>query len=169
MGGHNKLYIASQMLLKAARDFEAATDELEYVNCILLAGAVINICYPIIEEKGGTSKFRQMADLATTIMEMRNGKPMDVKDRSNQIRRFLSFDLFAYNALKHAGDRAKGIKASDDIFFEADLKREAEQLICAAISDFGSVPHSSAAIRAFDPAVVDLVRSPWPPSVAPLP
>jgi hypothetical protein len=162
MTKHNKLHIASQLLLSAARDFQVATTDADYVKCILLAGAVVNICYPIVEEVGGTSSQQATAELATRLTEMRTGKPLDKKSRDAQVKRFIGFDAFVYNALKHAGDPRKDVAAIDDIFFEADLKREARSLILTAMDDFRSVPHAPSAIANFDPELLTLLNSPWP-------
>lgn len=162
MTRRNKLDIASQLLLSAARDFEVAATDADYVKCILLAGAVVNICYPIVEETGGKSSQRASAELATKLMEMRTGEPLDKKAQDAQVKRFIGFDGFVYNTLKHAGDTRKKIAAIDDIFFEADLKREARNLILTAIDDFRSVPHAPGAIANFDPELLTLVNSPWP-------
>lgn len=162
MTKHNKLHIASQLLLSAARDFEVATTDADYVKCILLAGAVVNICYPIIEEVGGTSSQRATAELATRLTEIRTGEPLDRKSREALVKRFIGFDTFVYNTLKHAGDTRKSVAAVDDIVFEADLRREAKDLILTAIDDFRSVPHAQSAIANFDPELLTLVNSPWP-------
>ena len=162
MAEHNKLQIASQLLLSAARDFETAKTDTDYVKCILLAGAVINICYPIVEETGGKSSQRASAELAARLTEMRTGEPFNAKVWEAQVKRFIGFDAFVYNALKHTGDTRKKVAAFDDIFFQADLKQEARNLILNAIDDFRSVPHSAGAIANFDPELLTLVNSPWP-------
>lgn len=159
---HNKLHIASQLLLSASRDFEVATTDADYVKCILLAGAVVNICYPIVEEMGGKSSQRARAELATRLTEIHRDEPFDKKTRDTQVKRFIGFDVFVYNTLKHAGNSKEKISARDDIFFDADLKHEAENLILTAIDDFRSVPHSPGAIANFDPELLTLVNSPWP-------
>jgi hypothetical protein len=163
MTRHNKLHLASQLLLCAAREFEAATTDADYVKCILLAGAVVNICYPIVEETGGKSRQRSRAELATKLTEVRNGESLTTKDWDAQVKRFIGFDTFVYNTLKHAGDTRKKVAAIDDIFFEADLKDEAQELILTAIDDFTAVPHSQGAIVSFAPELLTLVNSPWPP------
>jgi hypothetical protein len=161
VGKHNKLMIASEFLLNAARDYEVAKTNTDYAKCILLAGAVINICYPIIEELGGKSTQRANAELATKMMESR-GVVFDESGRVKQVQKFIGCDSFVYNSLKHSGNKIKKIDASQDIFFEADLKEEAEQLIRTAISEFMAVPHSQGAIESFDSSLLDLVNSPWP-------
>lgn len=162
MERHNKLYLASQLLLSSAKGFDEATTDADYVRCILLAGAVVNICYPIVEETGGKSKHRARAELATKLTEVRNGESLPAKDWEAQVKRFIGFDTFVYNSLKHAGDTRKKIAAIDDIYFEADLKGEAEELILTAIHEFREVPHSQGAIAKFDPELLVLVNSPWP-------
>lgn len=162
MAEHNKLHIASQLLLSAARDFETATTDADYVKCILLAGAVVNICYPIVEETGGKSSQRASGELATRLTERHTGETLDTKAWEAQVKRFIGFDVFVYNALKHAGDPRKKVAAIDDIFFEADLKHEARNLILNAIDDFRAVPHSRRDIADFDPELLTLVNSPWP-------
>lgn len=162
MAEHNKLQIASQLLLSAARDFETATTDTDYVKCILLAGAVVNVCYPIVEELGGKTSQRGTAELATKLTELRTGACLDEKAREALIKRFIGSDVFVYNALKHAGDRRKNVAATDDIFFEADLKNEARELILIAIDNFRLLPHAPGAIANFDPELLTLVNSPWP-------
>ena len=162
MAKHDKLQIASQLLLSAARDFEMAKTDTDYVKCILLAGAVVNICYPIVEELGGKSSQRASAELATRLTEIHNGEPLDMKARTALVKRFIGFDAFVYNSLKHAGDTRNNVAATGDICFEADLKHEARNLILNAIDDFRSVPHSPGAINKFDPELLTLVNSPWP-------
>jgi len=162
MAEHNKLQIASQLLLSAARDFKTATTDTDYVKCILLAGAVVNVCYPIVDELGGKTSQRETAELATKLTELRTGAAFDEKARDALIKRFIGSDVFVYNALKHAGDRRKNVAATDDILFEADLKHEARELILIAIDNFRLLPHPPGAIANFDPELLTLVNSPWP-------
>lgn len=162
MKTHDKLHIVSELLLSAARDFDVAKTDADYVKCILLAGAVVNICYPIVEELGGKTSQRGTAELATKLTELHTGAALDKKARDALIKSFIGSDVFVYNALKHAGDRRKNVAATDDIFFEADLKHEARELILIAIDNFRLVPHAPGAIANFDPELLTLVNSPWP-------
>ena len=61
MKTHDKIQLASEMLLTAAQDYKNAKSEIDYVKCILLAGAVINVTYPLVKEFGGKTKAAETA------------------------------------------------------------------------------------------------------------
>lgn len=48
-----------------------------------------------------------------------------------------------YGALKHAGNNKRKISASNDLYFEADLKKEAAYMLDAAKDDFRNIEVSS--------------------------
>lgn len=159
---HNKLLLAGEMLVAASNSYKAASTDIDYIKCILLAGAVINISYPLIEELGGKSKQRSSAELATFLME-RSGHVFEGKQKAKQISRFIGFSNFAYNSLKHTGDKTKDVLPSDDLYFESNLKIEAERIIIDAISDFIGVPFSQSLINThFSDELLDLLSSNWP-------
>lgn len=159
---HNKLLLAGEMLVAASNSYKEASTDIDYIKCILLAGAVINICYPLIEELGGKSKQRSSAELATFLME-RSGNVFKGKQKAKQVSRFIGFSNFAYNSLKHTGDKTKDVLPSDDLYFESNLKIEAERIIIDAISDFIGVPFSQSLINThFSDDLLDLLSSNWP-------
>lgn len=148
--------------MAASNSYKEASTDIDYIKCILLAGAVINICYPLIEELGGKSKQRSSAELATFLME-RSGNVFKGKQKAKQVSRFIGFSNFAYNSLKHTGDKTKDVLPSDDLYFESNLKIEAERIIIDAISDFIGVPFSQSLINThFSDDLLDLLSSNWP-------
>ena len=148
--------------MAASNSYKEASTDIDYIKCILLAGAVINICYPLIEELGGKSKQRSSAELATFLME-RSGNVFKGKQKAKQVSRFIGFSKFAYNSLKHTGDKTKDVLPSDDLYFESNLKIEAERIIIDAISDFIGVPFSQSLINThFSDDLLDLLSSNWP-------
>ena len=48
-----------------------------------------------------------------------------------------------YGALKHAGNKKRKTSASNDLYFEADLKKEASYMLDAAKNDFRNIQVSS--------------------------
>jgi hypothetical protein len=162
MKTHDKIQLASEMLLTAAQDYKNAKSEIDYVKCILLAGAVINVTYPLVKEFGGKTKAAETAELATRIMEIRQGAPFGKKKRQAQIARFMAQDNYVYNSLKHAGNDSKQLRASDDLDFDADLKAEAEQKILDARAEFMRLPLGPGATNKFSDELRDFLTSNWP-------
>jgi len=162
MKTHDKIRLAGEMLTTAARDYKSAQGDMDYVKCILLAGAVINIAYPLVKEFGGTTRAVESAELATRIMEIRKGVKFGKKERREQIARFVAHDNYIYNSLKHAGNSERKLKPSDDVNFEADLKLEAEQKILDARSEFVRVPFAPGATNQFSDELRDFLSSNWP-------
>ena len=162
MRTHDKIQLAGEMLLTAAQDYKNAKVDMDYVKCILLAGAVINVAYPLVEQFGGKTKAMESAELATRIMEIRQGSKFGKQRRREQLSRFLAHDNYVYNSLKHAGDRKRTLLPSDDIQFDADLKVEAEHKILQARDEFVRLPLSQGAINKFSDELRDLLASNWP-------
>lgn len=138
MKSHNKLLLASELLVESAKIYRSATSDTDFAKAILLAGAVTGIIEPLLSESGTAPSQIQLAKLAVAI----GGVEMDdlsKNDQKREIGNFLLFSKFAYNSLKHAGGR-KDITAADDVNFVADLKVEARDIINSAIIDFGQIP-----------------------------
>jgi len=76
-----------------------------------------------------------------------------------QIARFIAYNNFVYNSLKYAGDSRKNLKPIDDINFDADLKREAEQKILDARSEFIRMPLGQGLINKFSDELSDFLAS----------
>lgn len=135
---HNKLLLASELLVESAKTYRSASSDVDYAKAILLAGAVTGIIEPLLSESGTAPSQIQLAKLAVAI----GGVALDdlsKNDQKREIGNFLFFSKFAYNSLKHAGGK-KDITAADDANFVADLKVEARDIINSAIEDFGQIP-----------------------------
>jgi hypothetical protein len=137
MKNHNKLLLASELLVESAKIYHSATSDTDFAKAILLAGAVTGIIEPLLLESGTVPSQIQLAKLAVAI----DGVEFDdlcKKDQKREIGNFLFYSKFAYNSLKHAGK--KDTTAVDDVSFVADLKAEARDIINFAINDFGQIP-----------------------------
>lgn len=159
---HDKLRLAGEMLATAAKDFKDAKTDIDYIKCILLAGAVKNIAYPLINEFGRKSKSEESASLATFLMERSEGRTFTKDEKSEYRRRFIAFDNFVYNSLKHSGNYKEGILPSNDLTFEANLADEAKELILGARDEFRRIPFYQSEINDFPDHVLDFLNSNWP-------
>ena len=162
MKNHDKIQLAGEMLATAAHDYKNAKNDMDYVKCILMAGAVINIAYPLVKQFGRTTQAAESAKLATRIMEIHQGVKFGEKQRKQQIAKFIANNNVIYNSLKHAGDSSRNLKPSDDINFDADLKVEAEQKILDAKAEFRRMPLGQGAINKFSDDLHDFLSSNWP-------
>lgn len=64
MKEHNKLLLAGEMLLEAAKECRAAKNDIDFVKSILLAGAVSMVVTPILQEFGIDSLHENLAKRA---------------------------------------------------------------------------------------------------------
>jgi hypothetical protein len=138
MKNHNKLFLASELLLESERIYRNAITDTDYAKAILLAGAVAGIIEPILTESKTELAKIGLVELVTFL----GGDEFDdlnKDDQKKEISNVLFFSKLTYNSLKHAGGR-KDITAADDLNFVADLKAEARDIINAAIKDFGQIP-----------------------------
>ena len=127
MSEYNKIIVASSMLLEASTIFDGASSEMDFITSILLSGAVIGIIAPLLSELGGYPTHEILARIADTL------------DDNNEERHHPGMFRTVYNALKHAGNKRKTLKASDDLEFEANLAQEAEKMLYVAKSDFSNI------------------------------
>jgi hypothetical protein len=158
---HDKLKLAGEMLVTAAHDFKKAESDIDYIKCILLAGAVKNIAYPLIEEFGGKSRSREMAELATYLMKKQGDRMLKI-DEEKQIGKFIAYESLIYNSLKHSGDKRKGIKPSTDLSFNADLTEEAKNIILDARAEFKRIYFHQTERNLFSDDLLDFLCSNWP-------
>lgn len=133
MEKHHKALLAGELLVEAAKTYRAGDTNVDFAKSILLAGAVIGIIAPWLEELGGKSSQTQWAELAIKLKGIAlTDLPLEEQDKEKG--KAMAFYRLAYNSLKHAGKGEK-IKPSSDLYFEANLKEEAYCLISCAIND----------------------------------
>jgi hypothetical protein len=157
---HNKLLLASELLVESAKTYRTASSDVDFAKSILIAGAVTGIIGPLLKESGTDPAQTQLAKLAA---EIDGSKLADLAEREQllEIGKFLRLSKFAYNTLKHAGGK-KDIKAVDDLIFEANLKEEAFWVIDYAITDFRQIFIPQSVINAqLSADFLQLVQSPW--------
>lgn len=154
---HNKIQLAGGLLVEAVRTYRSGAGNIDFAKSILLAGAVIGVVAPCLEEQDEKSSHIQLAEVAAKC------KGIDLihltpKEKREEFGRSIVFYRLAYNSLKHAGGRRK--KASDDLFFEADLKKEAYFLIGSAIDDYNKIALPQGVINAdLSNELLDLLQS----------
>ncbi|MBK0114496.1 MULTISPECIES: hypothetical protein [unclassified Delftia] len=138
MKTYNKLVLGSEILVDASETYKNANCDAHFARAILLAGAVLEIIRPLLEELKIDTPMDELADLAHMV---EHGIPAANKDDRNI---YLRFYKATYNSLKHAGkDYGRNQKkASDDLEIEADLQEEARELIDFAIRSFKRLPLS---------------------------
>ncbi|MDJ0807490.1 MAG: hypothetical protein QNJ78_11730 [Gammaproteobacteria bacterium] len=127
MKAYNKIVVASQLFERAHDMFESAESDTDYACSRLIAGAVVGIIAPVLKEQGGHPMHDLLARIANATAE-----PNDEKYCAGFFRA-------AYNSLKHSGSNRKGIKPSEDLEFEADVKREAAHMLDVAKADFSEI------------------------------
>lgn len=134
----NKIDLCVDMILASARAFKAGS-QIDFVTSILLAGAANEILEPLLQELGIKTKRGEFALRAACIASKDSGdNPIDEKTRKSAFASSKSI----YNALKHAGDRNRGIKPSDDLEMVVDLCDEAEWSLSFALDNFLALPES---------------------------
>jgi len=143
---HNKLVLAAEMFVEAHERFTRARGDIDYVASLMLSGAVVGIVAPLLNEQGGRSMHQLLAALSQAVAEPGDGAHEG---------------LFrtAYNGLKHAGDRRKGVAASQDLMLRADLRFEAAKMLEAAREDFRKVLIEPEVHSKLTPQFVELVTS----------
>ncbi|WP_445427382.1 hypothetical protein [Alishewanella sp. HL-SH05] len=159
MKTHNKILLSGELLLEAANIYKSAKTDTEFAKSILLAGAVINIVSPLLQELGIEPSEIQHAHVVLKLRKI--DKDTLTKDQlRKEIGKSLKFSRMAYNSLKHSG---KGeLKASDDLIFEANLSEEAYFLIGNAIDDFKRLPLPVRTINSELPGeLLTLLQSSW--------
>ena len=147
MKAHNKIVVASQLFERAHEMFESAETDTDYVCSLLIAGAVVGIIAPILKEQGGHPMHDLLTDIANATAE-----PDDTKYHAGLFRA-------AYNSLKHAGNNREGIKPSEDLEFEADIKREAAHMLDVAKADFIKIQFSTEVRNLCSQSFIELLES----------
>ncbi|ART83179.1 hypothetical protein CBP31_11620 [Oceanisphaera profunda] len=152
---HDKILLAGELLLEAANIYKSAKTDAEFAKSILLAGAVINIASPWLQELGVEPSQVQHAHIVLELRKLDKGTLTESQIRK-EIGKSLKFSRMVYNSLKHAGNGS--LKASEDLTFEADLPEEAYFLIGSAIDDFRRLPLS---VRTINGELLTLLQSSW--------
>jgi hypothetical protein len=124
---HNKILLASEMFTEAHERFLRAGGDSDYVASLLLSGAVVGVVAPLLKEQGTRSMHQLLAALSDIVTE-----PSDESAHEGMFRA-------VYNGIKHAGNRNKGVAASQDLMIHADLRVEAAEMLEAAREDFRKV------------------------------
>ena len=119
------------MLLEAQQKYTGAKCDIDYVNSILLSGAVVGIIAPLLEEQGGHPMHEILARITNVI-----SSEDDEKCHKGVFRQ-------TYNSFKHAGNNRKNIKPSEDLELETNVKLEAGRMLEVAISDFKEITVSN--------------------------
>ncbi|SFN28404.1 hypothetical protein SAMN05660284_01072 [Formivibrio citricus] len=160
METHDKILLAGELLVDAAKTYRAGETNIDFAKSILLAGAVIGIVAPWLEELGGKPSQTQLAGMAANL----KGVPLTnlpLNEQQKEIGKSIAFYRLTYNSLKHAG-RGEKTKPSDDRFFEANLKEEAYYLIGNAIDDYNKLPLSRQTINTkLSDDLLTLLQSHW--------
>lgn len=132
----HKIDVAARLFLAAHERFTEATGDDDYIVTIVLSGASVGIVAPLLEEQGGNSTHSILAMLSKFVSH-----PGEPSTREGMFRA-------VYNGLKHAGDKKRNLKPSNDMEIVADLRLEAAHMLEAALFDFREtdIPQSVRAI-----------------------
>lgn len=159
----DKIVLAAEMIVEAAREFKSGGGDISYVKSILLAGAANNIVSPYLHELGIDCLYVELSKFAATM----DGVDFDdgnLKEQKKAIGRGMNFYRFTYNSLKHAGHDSRRILPSQDLVFVSDLEEEADSLINASLVDFFKLPVSSEYSHdKLPPEFLALMSAPWNP------
>lgn len=145
METHNKLYLAGDLLVEAASIYKLGNSNIEFAKSILLAGAVIGIVSPYLEEQKIKSSHVELSELSAQLRKI-DLSQLNECERRKEMGRSINFYRMTYNSLKHTGKKDK-VKPSQDLILEANLKEEASYLIEHAISDFKKIPFTQSQIN----------------------
>jgi len=160
---HDKLKLAGELLIEAARECRSATTDVGFAKALLLAGAVENILTPYLQELSDsgnkpeyTPRQIEMAKHMQHFADAGAGRPP-----SDDIAGALAYLRNPYNHLKHAGkDRGKDQRLpSADLTFFADLRNEADWMVAMAIEDYNKLPLKSETLPG---ELLDVLQSYWP-------
>jgi len=132
MNKYNKFVLASKMFIEAHNKFDSAKSEMDYVSSILLSGAVVGIVSPLLEEQGGHPMHEILARISNVMVSEGIVSEGDEKTHQGIFRE-------TYNAFKHAGNKKKNIKPTEDLEIETDIKLEAGRMLDVAKSDFKQI------------------------------
>lgn len=147
MKTYNKIVVASELFERAHDMFESAETDTDYACSLLVSGAVVGIIAPILEEQEGHPMHNLLARIANATAE-----PDDEKYHPGFFR-------VVYNSLKHAGNKSKDIQPSEDLEFEADVKREAAHMLDVAKADFSEISVSAEIRNLCSKSFIDLLES----------
>lgn len=132
----NKIDLCVDMILASARAFKSGS-QIDFVTSILLAGAANEILEPLLQELSINTRRGEFALRASCIAgKNSSGNYIHEKARKSAF----SSSKSIYNALKHAGDKNRGIKPSDDLEMVVDLSDEAEWSLSFALDNFLALP-----------------------------
>ncbi|PSV30327.1 hypothetical protein [Photobacterium sp. GB-72] len=152
----NKLEIAPHMLYRAAKSYIEAEDDFDYIQAILLAGAAMYICEPLLKEQGKTTQTMERAkriielreagkEMVSNKLEIKWGaNPLSREEKKQIIKDTRLVDRSVYNSLKHAGFFNEK-KASEDLDMTNVLEEyqsfrtAAEDIILDAIQDYNNL------------------------------
>lgn len=157
-----KIELAAQMIVEAAKECRSGGGDMAFVKSILLAGAVNNILSPYLAELGIDCLYTELSKFATKL----DGADFDSLGKEEQTREIgkrMGFYTATYNSLKHAGKKyGKSRLPSADLELVTDLEEEANNLIDAALVDFRKLPLTgSQAHEKFSSEFLDLLAGPW--------
>ena len=127
MKKYNKIIVASNMFEEASRKFDAASPDMDFITSIQLSGAVVGIIAPLLEEQGGHPMHEILARIGNVIADEGDDKQYPGMYRET------------YNTMKHAGNKRKDVRPSEDLNFETNLALEAARMIDVAKSDFKEI------------------------------
>ena len=127
--------------------FENAKTDMNYVSSILLSGAVVGIIAPLLEEQGGHPMHEILARISNVMVS-------EGEEKMHQ-------GIFreTYNAFKHAGNKRKEIKPSEDLEVETNLKLEAGRMLDVAKSDFKEITVSNEIRKKISSEFIQLLDS----------
>ena len=128
----DKITVASEMFMEAHRRFKNATEDIDYIVAIMMAGSVIGIVGPLLTEQGGHTSHSILVRISNHI-----GGPGAPPSKEGMFRAI-------YNGFKHSGDKARNIAPSNDLLVEVHLQREAAHMLDDAKSDFRQITVSAA-------------------------
>lgn len=115
------------MFMEAHQRYIGAKRDIDYIVAIVMAGSVVGVVSPLLKEQGGRTSHQLLAEIGNLLIE--EGEA----DFHEGVFREI------YNSFKHAGNRNKGLKPSEDMTVEADLKKEAAHMLDAARDDFREI------------------------------
>lgn len=151
----DKIELAGQFIVEAAKEYKAATSDIGYAKSILLSGAALNLVSPWLRELKKGTLHGELAQFAAGLDEVGDN------ERLKAIGAGVNFYRDVYNSLKHSG--GNGRKLADDRFLEADLKEEACHLIDCAIIDYNRlICEEGFSDTKKTPELSLLLGSPWP-------
>lgn len=98
METHDKILLAGELLVDAAKTYHSGVENVDFAKSILLAGAVIGIVTPWLKEIGVKSTHLELAELSAKLKGT-DLNTLPPQQRKKEIGKSIAFYRLIYNSI----------------------------------------------------------------------